>query len=48
MTGKIVNFYVKEGESVNTGQIIAQLEQDSILLASYNNAQTGLTNTMKR
>ena len=46
MTGKIVSFNVKEGESVNTGQLIAQLEQDSTLLASYNNAQTALTNTI--
>ena len=46
MTGKIVSFNVKEGESVNAGQLIAQLEQDSTLLASYNNAQTALTNTI--
>lgn len=46
MTGKIVSFYIKEGESVNAGQVIAQLEQDSTLLASYNNAQTALTNTI--
>ncbi len=46
MTGKIINFYAKEGGSVNAGQIIARLEQDSTLLASYNNAQTALTNTI--
>lgn len=46
MTGKIISFSVKEGESVNAGQIIARLEQDSVLLASYNNAQTALTNTI--
>ncbi len=46
MTGKIVSFFAKEGESVNAGQVIARLEQDSILLTSYNNAEVGLTNTI--
>ncbi len=46
MTGKVISFNVKEGDSVNAGQLIAQLEQDSTLLASYNNAQTALTNTI--
>lgn len=46
MTGKIVSFYVQEGENINAGQIIARLERDSTLLASYNNAQTALTNTI--
>jgi RND family efflux transporter MFP subunit len=46
MSGKIVSFYVNEGERVNIGQVIAQLEQDSTLLASHNNARTSLTNTI--
>ncbi len=46
MTGKVVSFSAKESESVNAGQVIARLEQDFTLLASYNNAQTALTNTI--
>ncbi|MCK5415937.1 efflux RND transporter periplasmic adaptor subunit [Candidatus Parcubacteria bacterium] len=45
-TGKVISFNVKEGESVYAGQAIAQLEQDSILLASYNNAKMSLINTV--
>ncbi len=46
MTGKIISFNVKEGEKVHAGKIIAQMEKDSTLLASYNNAQTALINTI--
>ncbi len=45
MSGKIVAFNVKEGDKVEAGQIIAQLEQDPVLLASYNNARAALINT---
>ncbi|MEA1963153.1 MAG: efflux RND transporter periplasmic adaptor subunit [Patescibacteria group bacterium] len=46
MSGKLISFSIEEGGSVNTGQVIAQIEQDAILLSSYNNARTGLINTI--
>lgn len=46
ISGKIVGIYAREGEKVKTGQILIQLEQDRVLLVSYNNAQSSLTNTI--
>ena len=46
MSGKIVGMYVQEGNTVQTGQTLIQLEQDQTLLVAYNNAQAGLTNTI--
>ncbi|HHE76401.1 MAG TPA: efflux RND transporter periplasmic adaptor subunit [Candidatus Parcubacteria bacterium] len=45
MTGKVVGVYFKEGDWVNAGQTIIQLEQDQALRTAYNNAQTNLINT---
>jgi RND family efflux transporter MFP subunit len=45
MTGRVVDIYFKEGDWVNAGQAIIQLEQDQILRVAYNNAQTNLINT---
>jgi len=45
MTGKVVGVYFEEGDWVNAGQTIIQLEQDRILRTAYNNAQTNLINT---
>jgi len=44
-TGKVVGIYFKEGDWVNAGQTIIQLEQDQTLRTAYNNAQTNLINT---
>ncbi|MCD6284227.1 efflux RND transporter periplasmic adaptor subunit [bacterium] len=38
MSGKVVALYFKEGDFVQGGQVIAQLEQDQTLLANYNTA----------
>jgi len=46
MSGKVVGIYVEEGGQVKIGQTIMQLEQDAILMTSYNNAQANLTNTI--
>ncbi len=46
INGKVVSIYVEEGDEVKIGQTIIQLEQDQILLTSYNNAQANLTNTI--
>ncbi len=43
--GRIMAFYVKEGDKVKKGDIVARLEKDAVLLASYNNAQSALNNT---
>lgn len=46
MSGRLVRLYIKEGDRVETGQLIAQLEEDPTLLASLNNARSNLTNTI--
>ncbi|MCK5062238.1 efflux RND transporter periplasmic adaptor subunit [Candidatus Parcubacteria bacterium] len=46
VSGKVVGIYAREGEEVGTNQILIQLEQDSALLVSYNNAQSSITNTI--
>ncbi len=46
MSGRLVRLYIKEGDRVETGQLIAQLEEDPTLLASLNNARANLTNTI--
>ena len=46
MSGKIVGIYVQEGNMIQAGQLLIQLEQDQTLLVAYNNAQAGLTNTI--
>jgi len=38
MSGKIVALYAQEGDFVYAGQVVAQLEQDQIILANYNTA----------
>ena len=38
MSGKVVALYFKEGNFVQKGQVVAQLEQDQTLLANYNTA----------
>ena len=42
MSGKVFNIYFKEGDRVEAGQIIGQLEQDQNLLTAKNNALSGL------
>ena len=37
MSGKVFNIYFKEGDRVETGQIIGQLEQDQKQLTAKNN-----------
>ena len=44
-SGVVVAIYSKEGDWVNAGQTIVQLEQDQTLRVAYNNAQTNLINT---
>ncbi len=42
MSGKVVNIYFKEGDWIEAGRIIGQLEQDQNLLTAKNNALSGL------
>ncbi len=44
-TGKVVDIYFKEGDWVEVGQTIIQLERDQTLQTAYNNALTNLINT---
>lgn len=46
ISGKVVGIYAREGEEIKTNQTLIQLEQDSVLLVSYNNAQSSLINTI--
>ena len=45
MTAKVVGIYFKEGDWVEAGQTIIQLERDQTLQTAYNNALTNLINT---
>jgi len=42
MSGKVVNIYFQEGDWIEAGQTIGQLEQDQNLLTAKNNALSGL------
>ncbi len=46
MSGRLVRLYIKEGDRVEAGQLIAQLEEDPTLLTALNNARANLTNTI--
>jgi len=45
MSGKVMGIFFQEGDWVNAGQTIIQLEQDQTLQTAYNNAWTNLNNT---
>ena len=45
ITGKVVGIFFKEGDWVEAGQTIIQLECDQTLKTAYNNAQINLINT---
>lgn len=45
-SGRLMEKYVNEGDTVVAGQEILMLEQDQSLVVSYNNARTTLANTI--
>ncbi len=42
ITGRIISIHANEGDHISAGQTIVQIEQDPVLLVSYENAQNNL------